>query len=156
MASVCFIADPDADPRESLLSFETARQALSTYELTEPYDNALQLETVSLGAAVALLDDLTWYLRRTINEAIVLEPSIDSNEWLSRELATAIREETISPADTTELVKVYGVDDNRLVEPMYAERRRDGSIPAYDLREVDSTLVVRVSERAFGGISPRS
>lgn len=156
MASVCFVGEPGADPRESLLSFETARQALSTYELAQPYTNALQLETVSLGAAVALLDDLTWYLRRTVDDAIVLEPSIDPSEWLSRELATDIRAERIDPGETAELVKVYGVDEGTLIEPMYAERRRDGSIPAYDLREVDSTLVVRVSERAFGGLDTRS
>lgn len=154
MASVRFVAEPDADPRESLLSFETARQALSTYSLRQPYRNVLELETVSLGAAVALLDDLTWYLRRTVDEAIILEPSIHEEEWLSRELATAIREERVDPADTTDLVKVYGVDEGRLVEPMYAERRRDGSVPAYDLREVEGTLVVRVSERAFGGLAP--
>lgn len=155
MASVCFVTDPEADPREGLLSFETARQALSTYDLAQPYTNALRIETVSLGAAVALLDDLAWYLRRTVEDAIVLEPSISPDEWLSRELATAIREERLTPAETTPLVKVYGVDNGRLVEPMYAERRRDGSIPGYDLREVDDSLVVRVSQRAFGGIDPR-
>lgn len=155
MASVCFVTAPGTDPRDGLRSFETAWQALATYELTEPYENALRIETVSLGAAVALLDDLTWYLRRTVEDAIVLEPSVDPDEWLSRELATAVREERIAPDETAPLVKVYGVDAGTLVEPMYAERRRDGSIPAYDLRPVESTLVVRVSERAFGGPATR-
>ena len=155
MASVCFVTEPAADPRDGLLSFETARQALSTYDLALPYDNALRIETVSLGAAVALLDDLAWYLRRTVDDAIVLEPSIAAEEWLSRELATAVRKEQLTPAETVPLLKVYGVDDGSLVEPMYAERRRDGSIPEYDLREVEDTLVVRVSQRAFGGIDPR-
>ena len=155
MASVCFVADPESDPLERLMSFETAEQALSTYELAQPYTNALRLETVSLGAAVALLDDLSWYLRRTIEEAIILEPSISPDEWLSRELAKAVREELITPDETEPLLMVYGIDDGTLAEPMYAERRHDGSIPTYDLREVDDTLVVRVSENAFGGISPR-
>lgn len=155
MASVCFVTEPEADPRAGLLSFETARRALSTYDLAQPYANALQLETVSLGAAVALLDDLSWYLRRTVADTFVLEPSVSSEEWLSRELATALREESITPAETEPLLKVYGVDDGRLVEPMYAERRRDGSVPGYDLREVEDSLVVRVSESAFGSLSPR-
>lgn len=155
MASVCFVTSPSADPREGLLSFETARQALSTYDLAQPYANAVRIETVSLGAAVALLDDLSWYLRRTVDDVFVLEPSIAPDEWLSRELAKALREERIDPADTTPLVKIYGVDEGALVEPMYAERRRDGSLPGYDLRTVDDTVVVRVSERAFGGIDPR-
>lgn len=155
MASVCFVTDPEADPREGLMSFETARQALSTYDLAQPYANALQLETVSLGSAVALLDDLSWYLRRTVSDVFVLEPSISTDEWLSRELATAVREEALTPAETEPLLKVYGIDEGRLVEPMYAERRRDGSVPSYDLREVDGSLVVRVSESAFGSLQPR-
>lgn len=150
MASVCFVTDPADDPREDLLSFETVRQALSTYELTQPYANALRLETVSLGAAVALLDDLAWYLRRSVDDALVLEPSIATDEWLSRELATAVREERVTPAATAPLLKIYGVDEGYLIEPMYAERRRDGSIPAYDLHSVDETVTVRVSQRAFG------
>ena len=137
------------------MSFETARQALSTYDLAQPYANALQLETVSLGSAVALLDDLSWYLRRTVSDVFVLEPSISTDEWLSRELATAVREEALTPAETEPLLKVYGIDEGRLVEPMYAERRRDGSVPSYDLREVDGSLVVRVSESAFGSLQPR-
>jgi hypothetical protein len=29
--------------------------------------------------------------------------------------------------------------------------RRDGRVPEYDLREVEGTVVVRVSEEEFGG-----
>ena len=150
MTTVCFVSEVEADPRESLLAFETVRQALSPYDLDQPYTNAVSIETVSLGAAVALLDDLAWYLRRTVREAIVLEPSIDPEEWLSRELARQIRQEVVDPDDTGELVKIYGVDEGVLVEPMYAERRGDGSLPEYDLRSVDCTLVIRVTPDAFG------
>lgn len=151
MTTVCFVTDPADDPRDGLLSFETTRQALSPYELSNLYANALAIETVSLGSAVALLDDLDWYLRRTVREVIVREPSISDTEWLSRDLAKGLRDESITPADTTTVVKMYGVDDNTLVDPMYAERREDGTLPGYDLRDVDGTVIIRVSEDAFGG-----
>lgn len=151
MTTVCFVGEPEGDPREAMLAFETVQQALSPYDVTSPYVNAISVETISLGAAVALLDDLAWYLRRTVREAIVLEPSISADEWLSSELARAIRRETVRPDETAGLVKVYGVEDGILVDPMYAERRADGTLPAYDLRDVDDTIVIRVSRRAFGG-----
>lgn len=150
MTTVCFVSEPDADPRENLLSFETVRQALTPYDLEQPYTNAVTIETVSLGAAVALLDDLEWYLRRTVREAIVREPSVDPREWLSRELAREIRHEVLEPDETGDLVKIYGVEDGVLVDPMYAERRGDGSLPEYDLRTVDDTVIIRVSTSAFG------
>jgi hypothetical protein len=34
---------------------------------------------------------------------------------------------------------------------MYVARRPDGSIPSYDLRDVEETVVVRVAESEFGG-----
>lgn len=151
MTTVCFVTDPADDPRDGLLSFETTRQALSPYDLSNLYANALAIETVSLGSAVALLDDLDWYLRRTVREVIVKEPSISDTEWLSRDLATGLRDESITPEDTTTVVKMYGIDDNTLVDPMYAERREDGTLPGYDLRDVDGTVIIRVSEDAFGG-----
>jgi len=151
VTTVCFVTAPGTDPRDSLLQFETARQALSPYEITEPYANAICIETVSLGAAIALLDDLAWYLRRSIDEAIIREPSVSEAEWLSKELAVDLRNERRKPADTHDFVKIFGIDDDNLVEPMYAERREDGTLPGYDLREVDETLVVRISDRAFGG-----
>lgn len=150
MATVCFVTALDGAPGADMLSYETVRQALSPYDLAEPYANAIEVETVSLGAAVALLDDLSWYLTRTVADVAIRDPSIHAEEYLSRELATAIREEALDPGETGSLVKIYGVDDGRLVEPMYAERRRDGSLPEYDLRSVSSTLVVRVSEAGFG------
>jgi len=49
-------------------------------------------------------------------------------------------------------VQVYGLVDDELVEPMYATRV-DGAVPEYDLRDVDETLVVRITEAEFGNYS---
>jgi hypothetical protein len=148
---VCLVGSEDLSLRAELLSRETAREALSTYRLREPYVNALELETISIGAAVSLLNDLNWYLVRFVDEALVLEPSVSDTEWLSRDLATAIRDGDTRPAETDALLKVFGVtDDDRLVEPMYVTRT-DGEVPDYDLRDVPDTLVVRVTEDEFSG-----
>ena len=150
MTHVCLIGADDVDLQYELLSRETARAALSTYDLTNPFDNAIRLETVSLGAAVSLLNDLNWYLVRFVDYALVREASISETEWLSRELATRVRDRTIPPEETDRLLQIFGLDENRLVEPMYATRVTD-SVPSYDLREVDDTVVVRVADSEFGG-----
>ncbi|MFP4590037.1 MAG: DUF5804 family protein [Halobacteriales archaeon] len=150
MTTVCFVTPPGEAPAEGLLGYETVRRALSPYDLERPYDNAVCVETVSLGSAVALVADLDWYLRRTVQDVLVKEPAVSDREWLSRTLAEALRAEAIEPADTPEVVKIYGVEEGRLIEPMYAERRRDGTLPGYDLREVEGTVVVRVSPEEFG------
>jgi hypothetical protein len=139
------VGDPDVDVRYELLSRETAREALSTYDLAQPFANSLAVETVSLGAAVSLLNDLDWYLVRYVRTAWVLEPSVDDTEYLSRDLATAVRNDRVDPETTGERLAIYGVVDDRPVDPLYA-RRTDGSVPEYDLREVDDTVVVRVGE----------
>ena len=177
MAQVCLVGSEDVNLRYELLSRETARNALVTYDLREPFENTIQLQTVSLGAAVALLNDLNWYLVRFTDAAFVKVPSISESEWLSRELATAVRDDEMAPEDTGRFLKVYGIvedeepagsedadqsDDDaeddagapqdrppRLVEPMLLTRTGD-TIPAYDLREVAETLVVRVTESEFG------
>ena len=168
MAQVCLVGSEDVSLRYELLSRETARNALVTYDLREPFENTLQLETVSLGAAVALLNDLNWYLVRFTDAAFVKMPSISESEWLSRELATAIRDNAVAPDGTDRFLMVYGViandeagdedpDDQpapqdrppRLVEPMLLTRTGE-TIPDYDLRDVDDTLVVRVTEDEFG------
>jgi hypothetical protein len=145
---VCLVGSSDANLRYELLSRETARDALSTYDLAEPFENTVAVETVSLGAAVALCNDLDWYLRRFADEAWVLEPSVDESEWLSRPLATAVRDGEQDPDDTGRFLKLYGVEDGRLVEPMYVART-GGPLPEYDLREVDRTVRVRVTETEF-------
>lgn len=150
MTTVCIVGAPDVEVRFELLSRETAREALSTYDLASPWENTLAVETVSLGAAVALLNDLDWYLARFAEAALVHEPSISDEEWLSRGLATAVRDDEIAPGDTGRYLAVYGVDAGRLVEPMYVTRR-DDEVPGYDLREVEGTVVVRVAEEEFGG-----
>lgn len=133
--------------RQDLLAYENARRALSAADVSQPYANALAVETVSLGAAVALLNDLDWYLARAVDEALVREPSVDPDEYLSRALAEAVRDDRRAPEDTGQHLKVYGVeagDPPRLVEPMYASRV-GGSVPEYDLREVADTVVVRIA-----------
>jgi len=192
MTRVCLVGDADTQLRYELLSRETSREALQTYDLHAPYENTLGVETVSLGAAISLLNDLNWYLVRFVDEALVLEPSVSEDEWLSRDLARAIRDDEIQPEETGRLLKVYGIerpepsgpptgvtsdsgdvgDDgsasqaeessapdgedaeagderlSRLVEPMYLTRTGDG-IPTYDIRDVEDTLVVRVTEAEF-------
>jgi hypothetical protein len=81
---------------------------------------------------------------------MVREPSISETEWLSRGLATQVRDRGIPPEETDRLLQIFGVEENRLVEPMYVTRVTD-SVPSYDLRDVDETVVVRVAEDEFSG-----
>ncbi|WP_092663900.1 DUF5804 family protein [Halorientalis persicus] len=189
MTQVCLVGDPEVNLRYELLSRETARNALATYDLREPFENTVAVETVSLGAAVALLNDLNWYLVRFTRDAFVREPSVSETEWLSRDLAAAVRDDELAADETERFLKIYGVeyesdrDDDgppdavtsdepagteaddesgdatvetapALVEPMYAARTGP-ELPAYDLREVSDTLVVRVAEDEFGGEKQR-
>lgn len=154
MTRVCLLGDEDADLPFDLLAYETAREAIASYDLDEPFENAVAVETISLGAAVALLNDLQWYIARLVAEAFVLEPSVSETEWLSRDLAAAIRDEAVDPGETGEYLAIYGLEPREdgppeIVEPMFA-RRVDGEVPAYDLRDVEETLVVRVTEAEFG------
>jgi len=153
MTRVCLVGDDEYDLRYELLSRETAREALATYDLERPYANTVAVDTVSLGAAVALLNDLDWYLVRFAAGAMVDEPSISEGEWLSRDLATAIRDGDVTSEASDQYLKVYGVtgeDPPRLVEPMFVART-GRQLPEYDLRDVRETLTVRVTESEFGG-----
>lgn len=169
MARVCLVGTEGSNLQYELLSRETARDALAAYDLDEPFHNSVAVETVSLGGAVALLNDLNWYLIRFVDVALVKEPSVSEREWLSRDLATAIREDRLDPEESGRFLKVYGLepmDDSdgttddvaaesstvpefRLVEPMLVTRTGE-TLPEYDLRDVDDTLVVRVTESEFG------
>jgi hypothetical protein len=145
---VCIVGGDDVNLRYELLSRETSRAALATYDLDEPFRNSLAVDTVSLGAAVSLLNDLNWYLVRFAERAFVRDPSIDPEEWLSRDLATKVRDGRLAPAETGEYAAVFGVADGALVEPMYVSRV-DGALPDYDLRDVDETVVVRLTAAEF-------
>ena len=155
MTRVCLVGSEDVNLRYELVSRETAREALATYDLSEPYENTVALETISLGSAVSLLNDLNWYLVRYADAAWVLEPSVSESEWLSRKLATAIRDDAVAPEESGRYLRMYGVLEGeeggtrRLVEPMFVART-GRSLPEYDLREVDDTVVVRVTEAEFG------
>jgi hypothetical protein len=177
MTTVCLVGTSDCDLRYELLSRETARDALATYSLDRPFENSLAVETISLGAAVAFVNDLAWYLVRFVETTIVHEPSISESEWLSKDLAAAVRDGEVTPEESERYLKVYGVERStegdaeasdgtggedspagetarqsppRLVEPMFVART-GRQLPEYDLREVDETLVVRVTEAEFGG-----
>ncbi|WP_144798942.1 DUF5804 family protein [Halorubrum depositum] len=150
MTRVCLLGDPDVNLTYELLSRETARDALATYDIEEPYANSLAVDTVSLGAAVSLLNDLNWYLVRFVDEALVREPSVSTDEWLSRDLAREVRDGAVPPEETDQRLKVFGLVDGRPVEPLYV-RRKQGETPEYDLRDVDETVIVRVSESEFSG-----
>ncbi|RLM75995.1 DUF5804 family protein [Halorubrum sp. Atlit-26R] len=150
MTRVCLLGDPDVELSYELLSRETARDALATYDVEEPFENSVAVDTVSLGAAVSLLNDLDWYLARFVDEALVLEPSVATDEWLSRDLAREVRDGDVPPEETDQRLKVFGLVDGRPVEPLFV-RRRQGETPEYDLRDVDETVVVRVSESEFSG-----
>jgi hypothetical protein len=145
---MCIVGNEDMNLRYELLSRETSRDALATYELREPFANSVAVDTVSLGAAVSLLNDLNWYLVRFAEHALVREPSIDTEEWLSRDLARAVRDGRLQPDETDEYAAVFGVVDDRLVEPMYVSRI-EGGLPEYDLRDVDRTVVVRLTAAEF-------
>ncbi len=157
MTRVCLLGKDDVDLRYELVSRETAREALATYDLAEPYANAVALETISLGAATALCNDLNWYLVRFVDEVLVFDASVSDEEWLSRDLAERIRHDEVAPEDTGRYLKVYGVargdeeetDLERLVEPMFVTRTGP-ELPAYDLRDVEDTLVVRITGEEFG------
>lgn len=154
MTQVCILGEEAVTLQYELLSRETAREALATYDLREPFANTVAVETVSLGAAVALLNDLNWYLVRFAAAAFVREPSIDEAEWLSRELATAVREDSVRPEETDRYAAIYGVEPTgdgppRLVEPLFAARTA-GDLPAYDLRDVTDTVVVRLTAEEYG------
>lgn len=148
MTEVCLIGDEELDLVEELFSRDGSREALSSYSLHHPWENTLALHTVSLGAAVSLLNDLDWYLVRFTRDAMVLDDSISDNEWLSRAAAEVIRSREEPPSTDWPLLKVYGVKDNELVEPMYVQRA-DGGIPSYDLQDVDETVTVRITEDEF-------
>lgn len=153
MTRVCLLGEADVRLRHELTARQTAREALQTYDLAAPFENAVGIETVSLGSAVSLMNDLNWYIVRLVADALVLEPSVSEIEWLSRDLAAAIRSNEIRPAESDRLLKIYGVERSeeappRLVEPMFVVRS-DGSRPSYDIRDVDDTLVVRVTEAEF-------
>lgn len=148
MTDVLVLGSDDADLRLDLFGYETARRALATYDVRSPYANTVAVDTVSLGGAVSLLNDLNWYLVRLADAAFVREPSVSETEWLSRDLAAKVRDGDVRAAETDAHLKVYGVADGALVEPMYVTRTQ-GEHPEYDLREVDETFTVRVSGDEF-------
>ncbi|MDY6779732.1 MAG: DUF5804 family protein [Halobacteria archaeon] len=147
MTRVRIVGDDDYDIRHELLSSATSSQALATYEFLEtPIENAVELETATLGSALSLLNDLDWYLTRYADWVEVLEPSVSDDEWLSRDLATRLYERDLEPEETRGFYAVRGVKDGESLEPLYTR----GSPSEYDLDETDFEVVTRISEDEFG------
>lgn len=149
MTRVCMIGRADVDLRAELLDRETAQRALQSYDVVSPWNNTVAVTTISLGAAVSLLNDLNWYLVRFAMDAMIKDESISDEEWVSRALGERIRRKEIAPSDTDRLLKIYGIEDGALVEPMYVQRIGE-TTPDYDLRTVDGTLRCRITEAEFG------
>jgi len=150
MTTVCMVGDPDENLQVELMGYETARKALAQYDFEQPFENSVAVRTVSLGSAVSLLNDLNWYLVRLVDLALIQEPSISEDEWLTRNLARQVRDGDVRPEETDEYRAIYGLENGRLVEPMYATPI-DGQLPEYDLRDVDETVIVRVTGQEFSG-----
>jgi len=144
---VCLLGDPDVNLTYELLSRETARDALATYEIEEPFENSVAVDTVSLGAAVSLLTQLVPrpLRRRGARSRAIGLP----DEWLSRDLAREVRDGAVPRGDrsATEGVRARRRPAGRT---LYV-RRTQGETPEYDLRDVDETVIVRVSESEFSG-----
>ena len=146
MTKLRFVGKPEHNLRYELFSSETSKEALSTYEfLDTEIDNTLEIETGSLGSTLALLNDLSWYLRRYTQYVDLLEPSISEQEWISRQLAAKIYSREIEKNQTSRYYRITGIKNGELLEPLYV---RD-SPTEYDLHEKDSQIVTRIAEEEF-------
>lgn len=146
MTRVRVLGKDEYDLRGELLTSETSREALSTYDFLETrIENAVVVETATLGGALALLNDLDWYLTRYARASEVLEPSVSEEEWLSRRLAERVYEGKIDAEDTDDFYVVRGVSDGELLQPLYSR----GEPAEYDLAETDFVTVTRLDESEF-------
>ncbi|MBP2250580.1 hypothetical protein J2754_000889 [Halarchaeum solikamskense] len=148
MTEVCIVGKDDVTLPDDLYAYETAYRALATYDPTFPWENALVVETISLGTAVSLLNDLDWYLARVAADAFVRDPSVSETEWLSRPLARELRDGGGDPEERVNRLTVYGVADGRLVDPTMV-LRGDAQEGTYERPEYDDTVVVRVTKEEF-------
>jgi len=146
---VCLVGKDGSNLQYELLSRETSREALATYDLERPFENSLAVRTVSVGAAVSLLNDLNWYLTRFVDEALVQEPSISDAEWLSRPLAERLRNGETEPAETAEFCKIYGLerigagtepDDGSATEPTGSSPRPTAIRPLRSTRRAETRV----------------
>lgn len=143
---VRILGEEGIDLRGELLTSQTSREALSTYDFLETrIENAVVVETATLGGALALLNDLDWYLTRYARASEVLEPSVSETEWLSRRLAERVYEGKTDADETEEFYVVRGVQDGEVLQPLYSR----GEPAEYDLAETDFVTVTRVDEEEF-------
>ena len=148
MTEVCLVAKSDAALPGDLYAYENARRALATYEPENRWGNALVVETISLGMAVSLLNDLDWYLARVSSDAFVRDRSVDEREWFSRALAREFRDGEADADDPVNRLRAYGVEEGRLVDPTMV-LRGDAGAGEYERAEYDETVVVRVTRDEF-------
>ena len=152
MTEVRLIGIEHIDLLGTLMEHEVSRNALSPYSIISPFENSIDLTTISLGAAVSLLNDLSWYLSRYVKEALVLEPSVHKKEWLSRRLATAIRNEEIHPRNSKKFLKIYGLSQSdetlKLTQPIFTTREELLTLdrPHADL---SSQIIIRLLDSEF-------
>tara|TARA_B100000809_G_C14969330_1_gene470304 strand:- start:118 stop:582 length:465 start_codon:yes stop_codon:yes gene_type:complete len=152
VTEVRLIGTEHVDLFETLMEYEVSRNALSPYSIIIPFENSIDLTTISLGAAVSLLNDLSWYLSRYVKEALVLEPSIHKKEWLSRQLATAIRNEEIRPRNSKKFLKIYCLSRSeetlKLTRPIFTTREE---LLTLNLPHADpsSQIIIRLLDSEF-------
>lgn len=146
MTRVRIVGKENYNLRYELITSPTSREALSTYDVLETdLENTVEVETASIGSALALLEDIDWYLTRYADFVNILEPSVSEDEWLSRELARELYERDIDPEETDEFYAVRGLEDGNVLEAMYVR----GEPAEYDLHDVDEVIVTRISEDEF-------
>ncbi|WP_254862880.1 DUF5804 family protein [Halovivax gelatinilyticus] len=150
MTRVCLVGDADVNLQYELLSRETSREALSTYDLRRPFENSIAVRTVSLGSAISLCNDLSWYVVRFVDDVLIQEPSVDETEWLSHNLAKELRSDAIGPEETGEFLKLYGLE----YPSDRADGRDDGPSrphPTGNRDDGDGDSRRRVNDPAAGG-----
>lgn len=146
MTRVRIVGKEDVDLRHELMMSETSREALSTYEMiSTELENTVEVQTASIGSALAFLGDLSWYLIRYARYAEVLEPSVSEDEWLSRDVARKVYNRELEPEETREYFAIRGVKDGEILEPIYT---RDPDVE-YDIHDADRVIVTRITEEEF-------
>lgn len=138
-----------------LMAHETPKQILSLHNVTIPFENSIDISTISLGSSLSLLNDLHWYLSRYVGEVLILEPSIDEKEWLSRKLATSIRNEEISVQKSKNFLKIYSIISisgiSKLAPPIFTSRKNISSLNPL-LNDSNSTIFIRLLSSEFRSV----
>tara|TARA_B110000263_G_C15258491_1_gene487634 strand:- start:356 stop:838 length:483 start_codon:yes stop_codon:yes gene_type:complete len=148
-------AEENLDLFNILMAHETPKQILSLHNVTIPFENSIDISTISLGSSLSLLNDLRWYLSRYVSEVLILEPSVDEKEWLSRKLATSIRNNELSIQKSKKFLKIYSIISvsgvSKLDPPIFVSRKNISSLKPL-LNNSNSTMFIRLLSSEFGSI----